>query len=186
MSLHMDENAVRDRHAEIAGKSAKRKSRKVWVLAAVGTLFAGSAAFAAVQILGSGTFESTAAELKPLTVRADTAKFTKSLVPGATVGATGVIENPNDFPVQVTAIVVKEEGLQASGPGCKPNTLHLKGVKDNYGAAGTGYKIAVTPKTIGAGGADWVTAAEVLSQDEKADALCTVKANFTIVAQVGS
>ena len=44
MSLHMDENAVRDRHAEIAGKSAKRKSRKVWALAAVGTLFAGTAA----------------------------------------------------------------------------------------------------------------------------------------------
>jgi hypothetical protein len=186
MSLHMDETAVRDRHAEIAGRSAKRKSRKIWAFAAVGTLFAGSAAFAAVSLYGSGTFESTTAELKPLTVRANTGKFTKSLVPGATVGATGVIQNPNDFPVQVIGIVIKDSGYEVTGTGCKPETLQPKGVLGNYGEAGNGYKFDVTPKTIAAGGAETITIAEVLSQDPKADALCAVKANFGIIAQVGS
>lgn len=186
MSLHLDENAVRDHAAQIAGKSAKRKSRKIWALAGVGTLFAGSAAFAAVALYGSGTFESTTAELKPLTVRENTGKFTKSLVPGATVGATGVIQNPNDFPVQVTAIVIKDSGYEVTGTGCKPETLKPKGEQGNYGAAGTGYKFEIPSKTIAAGGAEQITIAEVLSQDPKADALCAVKANFGIIAQVGS
>lgn len=187
MSLHLDENAVRDHAAQIAGKSAKRKSRKIWALAGVGTLFAGSAAFAAVALYGSGTFESTTAELKPLTVRANTGKFTKSLVPGATVGATGVIENPNDFPVQVTAIVMQDSGYEVTGNGCKPETLQPKGVLDTYGEAGHGYRILLaSPKTIGAGGAETITLAEVLSQTAEADALCAVKANFGIIAKVGS
>lgn len=188
MALYTDETAVRTHAADIAGKSAKRKSRKVWALAGIGTLFAGGAAFAAVQLFGFGSIDAQAATLKNLTVQ--NVHLTGTLAPGQTVGGAADVTNTNDFAVQVTGVILQDSSLQTSGTGCDSATVSPGGtpVATYPGSGGgSGHLIALAaPVTIPAGDAKTITAANVVSQASTASALCGVKANFAIVAQVGN
>lgn len=188
MSLYQDERAIIANAEKIAGQAAKRKSRKVWTLAGVGTLFAGGAAFAAVQLFGYGTLDAEAATLKNLDVSG--VQLSGSLVPGASVGGKGYVGNGNDFDVKVTAIIVQDNSVQLKGAGCDPKTLTFGGVAvASYPGqgGGPGHRIALAaPVTIQAGKTVEVKANNVVSQDASANALCGVKVNFAVEAQVGS
>jgi hypothetical protein len=186
MTLHMDENAVRANAAKIAGKAAKRKSRKIWALAGLGTLAAGGAAFAAVNLFGFGTLEQGPATMKNLTVASP--KLTGSLVPGQSVGGTANVGNENDFPVKVVAVIVKDASVQTSGADCNPNTLTLNGTAPvTYPGGGAGHRVSLAaPVTIPAGEAKPITVANIISQQASATGLCGVKADFAVEAQVGN
>jgi hypothetical protein len=112
MALYQDENALRTHAAEIAGTAAKKKSRKIWALASVGTVLAGGAAFAAVQLFGFGSIDAQAATLKNLDVA--NAKLSGSLVPGKSVGAQADVGNQNDFDVKITGVIVQDSSLVAA------------------------------------------------------------------------
>lgn len=167
-----------------AKATAKRKARKWYALSAVGVVFAGGAAFAAVQLFGFGSIDAGATTMKNLIVGND-AHLTKSLVPGATAGAAGSVGNPNDFDVKVTAVVVKDAGLSVTGTGCS-TSLHLKGTHGDFGPAGVGYRIDITPVTIAAGQTVNVAVPEVVSQDANATALCGFHADYSVIATVGN
>lgn len=187
MTLYQDEQAYIAGAEAKAGKAAKRKSRKVWALAAVGTVFAGGAAFAAVQLFGFGSIDASAATLKNLNVQ--NAHLTGTLAPGQTVGGAADVGNENDFPVKVTGVILQDSSLQTTGGGCDPATVSPGGtpVASYPGAGGgAGHLVAITPVTIPAGQAVTVTAANVVSQTSTAGGLCGVKANFAIVATVGN
>ncbi|WP_093620599.1 hypothetical protein [Actinoplanes philippinensis] len=186
MSLHLDENAVRANAADIAGRAAKRKSRKIWAFAAVGTLMATGAAYAAVQLFSYGTISQDAATMKELNLTE--AKLTGSLVPGQTVGGSVKVANPNDFPVKVTAVILKDASLQATGQGCDPATVSPGGSVAAYPAGGAGHKIVLAaPVTINAnGGPVTVTVPGAVSQAGTATGLCAVSADFAVEASVGS
>ena len=187
MSLYTDETAIRAHAAEIAGQSAKRRSRKIWALAAVGTVFAGGAAFAAVQLFGYGSIDAQAATMKNLTVSG--AHLTGSLVPGKSVGGASDVGNGNDFDVKVTGVIVQDSSLAVTGAGCDAGSLTLNGTSATYPGpgGGAGHLITLTtPVTIAAGEGKTVTVANVVSQASTATALCGVKANFAVVASVGN
>lgn len=185
MTLYQDENAVITNARQTAGKAARRKSRKIWVLAGLGTALAGGAAFAAVQLFGYGSIDQGAATLKDLTI-AD-AKLTNTLVPGATVGGTGQVTNDNDFAVQVTGLIIKDAGLQGTGAACTASTLTPGGTPTTYPTGGTGHLITLaSPVTIPANSVRTVTVPGVVSQASNATGLCGVKADFAVVAQVGN
>jgi hypothetical protein len=187
MTIHLDENAIRAHAEEIAGKASKRKSRKIWALAPLGVLAAGGAAFAAVQLFGYGSIDQGAATMKDLTT--SNVKLTGSLVPGQSVGGTADVTNDNDFPVSVTAIVLQDSSLQATGSGCIASTVTPGGNPVTYpgSAGGAGHQIALPAAVaIPAHSARTITASDVVSQAASADHLCGVKANFAIVAQVGN
>ena len=187
MTLHMDENAIKAHATEVAGKAAKRKSRKVWALAAVGTVFAGGAAFAAVQLFGFGSIEQGEANLKDLKVAK--AALTGSLVPGATVDGSVEVKNENDFDVKVTGVILQDSSLHGTGANCDKATLSIAGSPTTYPGqgGGSGHLISLaSPVTIAKGATVAITAPNVVSQNASAKGLCGVKAKFAVVAQVGN
>jgi hypothetical protein len=185
MSLHMDENAIRAHAADVAGKAAKRKSRKIWVLSGLGTALAGGAAFAAVNLFGFGSIEQGEATLQELEVK--NVKLTGSLVPGQSVGGSADVNNKNDFAVQVTGVILKDSSLKATGKDCDPKTVAPGGSPATYPGGGAGHQINLaSPITIPAGEGRTITAANVVSQSPNADGLCGVKADFAVVAKVGN
>lgn len=186
MSLHIDENAVRANAADIAGRAAKRKSRKIWAFAAAGTLFATGAAYAAVQLFSYGTINQAEATLQQLNLT--DAKLTGSLVPGQTVGGSVKVSNPNDFPVKVTAVILKDSSLAATGANCDPATVAPGGAVAAYPTGGAGHKIALaSPVTInGGGGPVTITVPGAVSQAGTATGLCAVSADFAVEASIGS
>lgn len=188
MTLYTDETAIRDNVTQIAGKAAKRKSRKVWALAAVGTIFAGGAAFAAVQLFGFGSIDAQAATLKNLKV--ENAHLVGTLAPGQTVGGASDVTNENDFAVKVTGVILQDSSLAVTGAGCDGATVSPGGTPvASYPGSGGGAGHLITlaaPVTLAAGEAKTITAANVVSQAATASALCGVKANFAIVASVGN
>jgi hypothetical protein len=188
MALHMDENAVRANAQKIAGQAARRKSRKIWALAGLGTLAAGGAAFAAVQLFGFGSINQGAATMKNLNVVSP--KLTGSLVPGQSVGGQVDVGNENDFPVKVTAIILQDSSLEATGQGCDPATVSPGGTAvANYPGqgGGAGHQINLPQAiTLAPGEGKTITVSNVVSQSANASGLCGVKANFAVVASVGN
>jgi len=191
MSLYQDETAfiaAKTAEAEkIAAGAAKKKSRKIWAFAAVGTVFAGGAAFAAVQLFGFGTLDQGPATMKNLAVASP--KLTGSLVPGQSVGGSVDVGNENDFPVKVTGVIIQDSSLQVSGDGCDPASLSLNGSAATYPGqnGGPGHQINLTtPITLNPGEGKTITVQNVVSQNAGATKLCGVKANFAVVASVGN
>lgn len=172
-------------------RSTMTKSKKRWaIIASVagGALLIPAVAFAAVLLFGFGTFSADASAPTPLTV--DNVSLTKTLAPGQTVGAKGIVHNPNDFPVTVTSVIVQDSSVAVSGAGCQISSLSLHGTPGvTYPGAGggTGHRQAISAATeIPAGGAEWVTVPASVSQAAGADAMCGVSAKFAVQAQVGS
>ncbi|MFI5935958.1 hypothetical protein [Actinoplanes sp. NPDC051494] len=84
--------------------------------ATLGVAVAGTAAWAAVTLYGSGDADVAATQLQNLTV--DNIGVTAPLLPGETVGAKGIVHNPNNFPVRVISVIIRQEGLEGVGAGC--------------------------------------------------------------------
>lgn len=184
MTLHASDAAVTAQ----AKQMAKKKSRKyVALTAGVGVLLAGGAAYAAVALFGFGSIDSGEATLKDLTV--SQSKLTGALVPGKSVGGQADVANGNDFDVIVSGIVLKDSSLQATGAKCDPATVTPGGTVTTYPGAGGGAGHLITlaaPITIPANQAKTITAQNVVAQAASANGLCGVKADFAVVAAVGS
>lgn len=165
----------------------RRNWKKIGIGAAIAAiLVVPTAAYAAIELFGFGQFNSEVGTTKVLTI--DTMSLTSSLVPGQTSGAKGVVHNSNDFPVTVTSVIIRKTGMDFSGLGCDPNTLHPFGVVVHAGGdVGDGWETVLpTPITVPANGASWVTLDKALSQDAAASALCGVQANVAVRVEVGS
>lgn len=182
MTLHFSENAVNDQ----AKKAAKRKTRKYTVLGALGAvLILPAAAYAAVTLWGFGDVSASATEIQALTIT--DVSLTAPLVPGVTVGSKGIVHNPNNFPVTVTDVITRTTGLGVTGVGCVASTVHPVGTFGSFGGAvGDGWKQALTPVTIAANSAEWVTVPEAVLQDSGATAMCGFTAKIAVQAHAGN
>lgn len=170
-----------------AVKAAKKKSRKYTVVGgALAIALAGGAAYAAVQLLGFGDASVDAASTQNLTI--DNFQTVSPLYPGATVGAKAIVHNPNNFPVKVTAVVIRQEGLSGKGTGCDNGSLHPKGVEGEYGdSVGHGWKTVVSPAVpVAANSAAWVQIDQAVSQDASATAMCGFNAKIAVTAETGN
>lgn len=167
-----------------------RKSRKriAVISAAVAAVAVPAAAWAAVTLFGFGEADVAAASTQNLTV--DNIQTTSALLPGGTVGAKGIVHNPNSFPVTVTDVIIRAEGAQGVGAGCDiPGTLTPKGAAADYGTGiGQGWKTHLAdPVTIGANGdAKWVEIPEAVSQKVGSTVLCGFKAKVAVIATAGN
>jgi hypothetical protein len=184
-SVHYSENVVRDQ----AKTAAKKKSRKyVAIGAAAAVLGAGGAAWAAVQLFGFGDADVAATTVQNLSV--DNIATTDPLLPGETVGATGIVHNPNNFPVKVTGVIIREVGLEGVGAGCNaPGVLIPQGVYGNYGAGiGNGWKttLAAPIPVAKNNGAEWVSIQQAVKQQAGTTMLCGFKAKIAVTAEAGS
>lgn len=172
-------------------KTKRSKKRKIaFVVGVVGAGLLPIAAYAAVQLFGFGTLDSAAATTQNLTVNNESAQLVGKLVPGSTVGAKAVVNNPNDFPVTVTAVIVRNSSLAVTPntADCQ-NTVHVIGSATTWpgdgGGAGTLQAIE-SNVTIAAHSAGWVTVPQAVKQDESATTLCGVHAEFAVRAQTAS
>jgi hypothetical protein len=183
-SVHYSENVVRDQ----AAQAVKKKTRKWAVLGAgLGVAVAGTAAWAAVTLYGAGEADVAATELKPLTV--DNIQVTSPLLPGETVGAKGIVHNPNNFPVRVTSVIIRAQGAQGVGAGCTlPGALTPKGAAGNFGGdIGQGWKTTLqAPVSIAKGGAEWVEIPEAVTQQAGSNVVCGFKAKVAVEALAGN
>jgi hypothetical protein len=174
MSLHMDENAVRDRAAEIAGKSAKRKSRKIWALAAVGTLVAGGGAAYAAILLQSNETQATLAKGNAVPLVLDSAQFTGPLFPGMSTGLKFRVQNDNPFPAQVKKIEVNGTSTTTCNP------AQLSGPAAGVGTV-SGLTLTLTDAVeIPANSDKWVEYSKVINLAPAAPDSCAIVAKFKV------
>jgi hypothetical protein len=90
------------------------KRSAIIATAAVVAIGGGAAAWAAGwNIGGTGTGDASAASITPLTAAIDLGSTT--VYPGLVVNVTGKVNNPNDFPVQVTDANVVPTGVVVTG-----------------------------------------------------------------------
>jgi hypothetical protein len=164
-----------------------RMSRKAAIatVAAAAVIIPG-AAWAAVTLFGFGDVSAAATDVKSLTITDVT--LTAPLVPGVTVGSKGIVHNPNNFPVSVTAVITRQEGLAVSGAGCDAGTVHPVGTfaADQGTGVGAGWKQSITAVSVPANGAAWVEVPHAVSQDSGATAMCGFTAKIAVQASAGN
>lgn len=173
----------------------KRNKRKIAVVSSIAAvLIAPAAAWAAVTLFGFGTFDAAAATTLNLTIDPGTAVLTSSLTPGHTVGAKAVVRNPNDFPVKVTGVILRNSTLAVTAkapatPADQTNcetTVHPVGSAGTWPGAGGGagtVQVIAAPITIAPGDAQLVTVPASVKQDASGTALCGVHADFAVIAE---
>lgn len=168
---------------------SKRK-KVITASALVGALMVPVAAWAAVELFGYGRIEAGAATVSNLTVDNSSAVLTAKLLPGTTVGAKANVTNGNDFPVTVTAVIVRNSTLAVTpnSAGCV-NSVHVVGSATTWPGAGGGVgtlQAIAENVTIPAGGTKTVTVPQAVKQDESATVLCGISADFAVRAQNAS
>lgn len=180
----------------------KRNRKKIAFISAVATvLLAPVAAWAAVQLFGFGTFSADAATPGILTINGgpNAPHTTGTLAPGQTVGVTGSVHNPNDYPVQITEIAVKTSSLHATPPAghveseCKITLVGGTTTATGFPAhapdgalPGTRFTPTGAPITIAPGGDANVTVVGIIHQDSTASVMCGVTGEYAVIGQVGS
>jgi hypothetical protein len=90
--------------------------------AAVVAVGATGAAWAAWTITGTGGTSASSASLSPITATATVVG--DKLWPGQSRNATVKVTNPNDFPVKVTGVTIKDVAA-AGAPGCTKDKAAL-------------------------------------------------------------
>jgi hypothetical protein len=168
-------------------KTKKNRRKAAAIIGGVTAVVVGGTAWAAVTLFGFGTADVAATSSQNLTV--DGVVATSALVPGGTAGAKGVVHNPNNFPVKVTAVIIYSDGLHGQGVGCDEATLTPKGVYGSYGPdSKPGFKTVLTPPVTvaGNGGAEWVEIPQAVSQAAAATKFCGFKANVGVEALAGN
>lgn len=187
MGLHKSKNA-----AAAGSTSSKRWSRKKIVAVVAGgvILATGGTAWAAYALFGYGTLDASAATTQGLTVDNSTAKLTGTLVPGQTVGAQADVHNPNDYPVTVVAVLVKDSTVATVGGGDCNSTVHIIGTPGSTwpgSGGGTATKQAIASTvTIPANQTKVVTVPQAVKQDASANSLCGIHADFAVQANPAS
>ncbi len=177
-------------HRRAAGFKKWGRKRTIATVAAVLVIAGGGTAWAAYLLYGFGTITSNKAVTQGLVVDNASAQLTKKLVPGQTVGAKAVVQNPNDFPVKVTGVIVRTEGqtVNPNTPACQ-TTVKVEGTGTTWPGEGGGPATAqpvVGTVVIAPGGSEWVTVAEAVSQDAGATELCGFSAQFAVKAETTS
>ena len=98
---------------------AKRSKKRKPFAAAAGILIAGSAAFAttnwAIGLSGNSYGDSRSANVSNLTVTAVASPSVHQLYPGGSGAVALSIDNPNPFPVTITAIELPTDATFATG-----------------------------------------------------------------------
>jgi hypothetical protein len=108
MTVHQSENVLRHQADTIIGdaeRTAKRKSRKIWALAAAGTLVAGGGAAFAAMAIQSNEATATVEAGQAQQLQLSDATASGKLFPGMSVDLEFTVKNPNPFPVTLTSIV---------------------------------------------------------------------------------
>jgi hypothetical protein len=184
-------HAERRATSTIVGRKMSKKTKKVLLASSlVGVLVVPVAAWAAVELFGFGRLEAGAATTANLTVDNSTATLTAKLLPGTTVGAKANVTNSNDFPVTVTAVIVRNSTLAVvpNSAACQ-SSVHVVGTATTWPGAGGGAGTlqAVSENvTIPAGATRTVTVPQAVRQDASATVLCGVQADFAVRAQNAS
>jgi hypothetical protein len=184
--------------------AAPKKTRKTWgkkktALVATGAVAAigGGTAWAAVALFGFGTFNADAATTQNLTVDNASAVLTGSLTPGNSVGAKANVTNPNDFPVTVTGVILRNSTLTvtAKAPAAAGDQANCEATVTPIGTAttwpgsggGAGTLQAIQANvTIPPGQTRTVIVPQAVKQSEAGTALCGVHADFAVKAQTAS
>lgn len=186
-------NKVSDNTYMSASAPKKKGKKKLAVIAGVAATFMiPAAAWAAVELFGFGTIDAAASTTQNLVVDPASVQLTNKLVPGQTVGAKAIVNNPNDFPVTVTGVLVQDSSVATNPASVEcANTVHLvtTGAGPTYPGAGGGAsskQAIAAPVTIAPGASVWITVPASVKQDASATQLCGVKANFAVVGQIGS
>lgn len=164
-------------------------TKRTLVGGTLGAIMAGGAAFAAVTIFGGGHVAAAATVPNALTV--DNAQFVSDLLPGSAADVKAIVHNPNNFPVKVTSVIIKDAGATGSGTGCVNSTLHIGGTSGTFAVSASesaaGHQITLSsPVTVAANGAEWVTAPAAVSQDAGAIAFCGFAADVAVTATAGN
>lgn len=174
------------KHATQANPSRRWGKRKIAAVAAGAILaVSGGTAWAAVSLFGLGSINAAAASSLNLKVDNATVQLTGQLLPGLTVGAKAEVSNPNDFPVNITDIIVKNASVRTTPKlAACASSIHLVGTATTWPVGGgAGTLVATDTKvTIPAHKAAWITLPEVLKQDALASVLCGAHADFAVQA----
>jgi hypothetical protein len=174
MSLYQDETAVRTHAAEIAGKAAKRKSRKIWALAAVGTLVAGSGAAFAAVLLQSNEASANLEKGQAAELVLDNAQFTGPLWPGLSTGLKFRVQNNNPFAATIKTIQISGTSTTTC------DAAKLTGPAADVGAV-NGMTLTLTTPVEVAGNADkWIEYPKVVTLDKSAQDSCAIAAKFKV------
>lgn len=168
-----------------------RRKLAIALTSAAAVVATGGAALAAVLIFGFGQASVAATATQNLTV--DNIDVTAPLLPGGTVGAKGIVHNPNNYPVKVSAVIIRADGatgVPAASCGF-PAVLTPKGVFNaNYGPGiGAGWKTAIAAGdqvTVPANGAAWVSIPEAVSQAAGSTSMCGFTASIAVEALAGN
>lgn len=177
MTLYADDRAVIANAEQIAAKAAKRKSRKIWALAAVGTLIAGGgAAFAAIQLQSNET-EANLAKGTAANLVLENAEFTKPLFPGTSTGLKFRVNNSNEFPATVKQIVING----TSSTTCNPS--QLSGPASTVGTVNGLVLTLASPVTVPAGEGVNVEYPKVVTLSPAATDSCAIMAKFKVTGE---
>lgn len=154
--------------------------------AVLGAALAGTAAFAAVQLWGSGHAAVAATVSQGIVI--DQVSLVNPLVPGGVSAGQGVAHNPNNFSVKITDVIVWDLGATATPAGCagvsvggSPQTGLVKNGNGDT-AAGHVFHLA-SPVTIAANQHATITAPAVVSQASTASAFCGFEADLGVIAE---
>jgi hypothetical protein len=165
-TTHFSDSVVRDQ----AIQAAKKKTRKYVVIGAIAAVaIIPSAAYAYMQLTGTGNAEAKAYSAKNMPVT-DT-QFSKELYPGAKADLKFVVNNPNPFAVKITDIMATDANT-FNGGGC-PDGQNLSGKAMNLNS---NYALTTAEQVVVAGGgASWVTIADAVTLSPNAANGCGFK-----------
>jgi hypothetical protein len=194
---NLPENETDLAHVQAAPSGRKRFWTKKKIVAGgiAAAVLVPTAAWAAVTLFGFGDFNAAAATPGTLNI-VGTPTTTKTLAPGTTVGVTGNVQNPNDYAVSVTGIIVKNSTFTVTGGSaseCKvgpasggtTTTFPKEGSTAAIANGGTQYNLAA-PVNVPANSTVTVTVPNVITQDASATAFCGVTAHYAVAGTVGS
>jgi hypothetical protein len=105
MTLYSDDRAVIAHAEDVAAKAAKKKSRKVWLAAGLGTLLAGGGVAFAAMTVSSNEANAKVDAGTAQDLQLGDATASGPLYPGLSVDVSFPVKNVNPFPVTVTSIV---------------------------------------------------------------------------------
>lgn len=177
MTLHQSENVLRHQAETIIGdaeRTAKRRSRKIWALAAVGALVAGGGVAFAAALLSSNEAQATLDKGSVAQLVLDNAQFTGPLWPGMSTGLKFRVQNNNPFPATVTKIELN---------GTSTTTCNLAQLTGPAADVGTVSNLTLTlaaPVIVPANGEKVVEYPKVVSLAPAATDSCSIVAKFKV------
>lgn len=176
MTLYSDDRAVIAHAEEVAGKAAKKKSRKLYALSAVGVLLAGGGVAFAAMTISSNEADAKVAAGKAQNVQLSNARVSGPLYPGMSVDVAFDVTNPNPFPVTLTSLVA---GSGSPKIACD-EAGDEKYISTSLTVAGSTLTLP-SPVTVGPnGGTATVTIAKAVKLGKAAAGGCSIEGTFKV------